>query len=1645
MRVRIWGARGSIPSPLRPEEVREKLISAILGISQIEDEGLKQDLIQAILEDAAVTGRRPVEPDTPEKRHQIVASYLETLSPLLSGSAGGNTPCVEVRTDRELFIIDAGSGIRNLGLELMAGPCGQGQGVIHLLFSHPHWDHIQGFPFFRPAFIPGNRIFIYSVHDLEGVLKRQQEPVNFPVSLAYMQAELIFIRLKPDETLEFGDLRIRCLRNEHPGDAYSFRFEKGDRVLVYASDAAYPAGLDLRPHLNFFADADILIYDAQFTQRESDEKEDWGHSSSFVGVEMAQQAQVKNLVLFHFDPAYSDANLAQILEDTLKFQQTQYPNQKPVNVLIAHEGQTFELTSTHLVQLQRVPGSKIATLKPSGIFNERVVLELKEQLQKLKKFDGPSHVVVDMSAIERLQVTGLSALVKLSKEQPTTSIALAGPTTTVQQLIELAGYADYFVIYPSLHSAISTLQAHETLNLPGQMIKNRYYIEAKMGDGQLGTVFKATDTRLNRPVAIKVLSRAFSEGAIEQFLQHGRQIIDLIHPNIVGVFDCDRDQGLPFMVEELIEGQTLGELIDQQAGQPLPYNLALRIAENIAQGLEYAHSQGVIHGDLKPKNILLADRVKISDFGLGRLESGKSPLTIDVPLDLITAHYLAPEQILGHPIDARTDLYALGIILYEMLTGQRPFGGSDQELMEQHRRRQPLPPRQLNPALPDTVEHLILKLLDKDPNKRYATARQTRRILAGMRVVVSSDVQPPAFAPYRGQPPVGRAEIWQQLQALWTKTEQGQGQLVMIAGEAGLGKTHLVRELAQHLNRATLLLGNCRQPDGRRAGQPFIDAVNDYLANTADNQNDSGKLKISPVGKLLDRVAPYAPEIAQFFTLLTEADRNLFSMEGHPDPTRRFSLAETLAEVTAEQPWLLILDDLHYADHSSLRLLQYLAGHCAGLNLMIVGLYRESEVAQHQLLAEILESFNQYRHYTRLNLKPLAEAEVAELLGQIWSQTVPADLVATIYRRSQGNPLYTAEIARLLTDENVVTWRGGQRHFEPVVEASLPVQLPEVILRRVHRLPRKTQLVLNQAAVLGPTFATSDLQEMDQHVEPDFYESLDILLERQLIHQGSRLNWLEFSHRQLQRTLYEDLTALKRRSLHRAAGEALERRYPSNLEAVSEELAHHFLQAGEPDKGLTYSLQAARLAESIHAQQNALLRYTQALDALEQLGLNETTQPQKFELLLRREQIYQHLGVRSAQAADLMALLALAQTLAEPTQQAVVLQRQASFEQANNRFNQADTAAQTALAAARQAGEARLEAAALLILAEIAAAQGHFGLAQERLQAAHHNLGQLNGSSEQARALNQQGAIHKNLNNYAEAAQAGQQANALSQAAGNRYIQADSLLLLGGLHFDQGDYGQALRYCQQALTLNRLIGSRLGEARSLNHLAMIYRALGEPALAQSYLQAALTIRRQLDDGRGKAEDLVVLSGIDLSRGEYWTARDYAGEALEIFQRFGLRPLESQSWLELGLAQELLGDLTKAEAAYSQGHKLQQELGNQAGALDAQAGLARCLLAAGQIDQARQRIEACLAALQDRGAAGLKHPIRLYLTAYWVLQAGGNKEKAVVALQAGCELLKKRAKTIEDVQLRTSFMEQVPENKELSTQLEAVSNKSKGCD
>ncbi|HXW00382.1 MAG TPA: AAA family ATPase, partial [Anaerolineae bacterium] len=345
------------------------------------------------------------------------------------------------------------------------------------------------------------------------------------------------------------------------------------------------------------------------------------------------------------------------------------------------------------------------------------------------------------------------------------------------------------------------------------------------------------------------------------------------------------------------------------------------------------------------------------------------------------------------------------IILYELFTGQPLFEGSDPEVLEHHRNSRPKPPRALNPSLSRSLEHLILKLLDKDPNRRYATARQVRRILTNMLQTAQRSSSSQRFTRQRWPALVGRKEPLKNLLDLWAETQQGHGQLVLISGEAGIGKTRLMQELAGSIGEATLIIGRCGQPEINRIYQPFIDAITTYLATTP------AELAAQQVGQVLSEAAHFIPEIHQILP-------NLPSQPPTPNP-QSFSLAESIARAAARRPWLLILDDFHWADPASVQLLDYLARHCSAMPMMIVVSYSSSDGPDNKLLSETLNRWKSYPAYTAILLAHLAENEVKDLLNHIWLQPAPADLVGAIYRRTQGNPLFIEETAKSLNDEEV--------------------------------------------------------------------------------------------------------------------------------------------------------------------------------------------------------------------------------------------------------------------------------------------------------------------------------------------------------------------------------------------------------------------------------------------------------------------------------------------------------------------------------------------------------------------------------------------------------------------------------------------------
>jgi phosphoribosyl 1,2-cyclic phosphodiesterase len=322
MRVRFWGTRGSIPVSLTWRDMRDRLVRAMVLAA-------------------------PHNLDTAEKAQAFVAKHFEFS---LSHTFGGHSSCVELETAAsadagQYFVCDMGSGARAFGEHVLARQSRR-PATVNIFMSHMHWDHIMGFPFFRPAYRPEYRLRIHGCHEqLEHAFRLQQDPPCFPVPFSTLAASIEFVRLTPGETYEIDGLSVTPMLQLHSGDSYGYRFEADDRSVVYTTDSEHKLEEAGEPekYAFFFRDADLVIFDAMYSLADAiSVKADWGHSSNVIGVELCQLAGAKRLALYHHEPANDDLAIARILEETRRLEELTREDE-PLEILAAYDGLEIEL------------------------------------------------------------------------------------------------------------------------------------------------------------------------------------------------------------------------------------------------------------------------------------------------------------------------------------------------------------------------------------------------------------------------------------------------------------------------------------------------------------------------------------------------------------------------------------------------------------------------------------------------------------------------------------------------------------------------------------------------------------------------------------------------------------------------------------------------------------------------------------------------------------------------------------------------------------------------------------------------------------------------------------------------------------------------------------------------------------------------------------------------------------------------------------------------------------------------------------------------------------------------------------------------------------------------------------------------------
>ncbi len=699
----------------------------------------------------------------------------------------------------------------------------------------------------------------------------------------------------------------------------------------------------------------------------------------------------------------------------------------------------------------------------------------------------------------------------------------------------------------------------------GTILDNKYQIQAHLGTGGMGEVYRVLDLDQDRVCALKILNEMMDEQAVCRRFHREFQVLNRFeHPRLVRTYAWGFAEDRPYFTMAYLPGKTLEKIIADHVrlGQFRASHF-FALVQQLAEGLAYIHAQGAVHRDLKPSNIMVLEtkegiETTILDLGLAKFRHLHSVSITQTGAAIGTAEYMSPEQGKGLWVDHRSDLYSLGIILYEMLTGTPPFSGQNPiSVIMKHIRESPPPIGEADVEVPEQTQQIVLKLLAKEPVDRYQSAEEVVRALPSGFVIPDDEQRGVPMKVMRPQF-VGRESEMKTLRALLKDVLVGEQRVVLISGEAGMGKSRLVEEL----------LGDAR--------------VYDFLSLKSAGREEGG----------------------QIYGVLIDAFQGMANLMGRmPDPveTDKFSVMErwlqVLKRLRAKKPIVLCLEDIQWLDELTLEFLQYVLRDPEPCPFLLCLTCRWSNL---EPLAEEIENFihsNEFAGATHIQLENLPREEVGYLAAlMLGERSIPRDALQTLFRETGGQPLFVVEAVRTLVNADVVRQNvSGNWQWGEFPETLLSDDFAEVLYRRIATLSVVQQRVLEYACVFLSNFSFELLAAIWRGDELELLDVLDELIAEGLLAAcGEDEDRYQFSQELCRRTIYDRMQNVRRRLLHREIGNTLEK--TEDAEELTEELADHFVAAQERDKAVKYTRLAGKKALEKHAYRQARKRFETVRD-----------------------------------------------------------------------------------------------------------------------------------------------------------------------------------------------------------------------------------------------------------------------------------------------------------------------------------------------------------------------------------------------------------------------------------------------------------------
>lgn len=712
------------------------------------------------------------------------------------------------------------------------------------------------------------------------------------------------------------------------------------------------------------------------------------------------------------------------------------------------------------------------------------------------------------------------------------------------------------------------------------LLANRYRVRAKLGRGGMGTVYEVDDTIQGGSLAMKVI-RSKGPMTPEQrlrFMEEFRAMSRLRHPNTLEVHDYGQlDEASAFFTMEIVSGQELGQLIREET---IPLDRVFHLLIQLLQALGFIHSRLYVHRDIKSSNIRILedDFLKLMDFGLmdqlGTPSNGRISGT---------PGYLPPEVVKGGIINASSDIYSVGCLAYELVTGRLPFVGDVGEVIWSHLNAKPDSLRRYREDLSPRLEAIVMRMLEKDQAKRYQQVSEVIEDLADVSgITVTRENLAHKQSYLTSSLLVGRDRELALLEEALTDVRNGTGRAVFIGAPPGTGKSRLAQEILLHgkLLNIPVLYGQCLEA-GMAPYEPMAQALHPLLAQSTDEE--------------IDR---HGPVLAKLFP-------DLVKQGIQPAPTllprlESSRLNETivswLQDVTARTPVILNFDDLQWIDPSSLEAFNQCIRRMQGHSLLCMGTFRSEEAPLgSSLWFTIDEGITQYLKLSTFDLTQ-SMALVRAMLGEVH---LSEEFAQFLFDATAGNAFFLTEVIRYLMEAGTLVFKQGFWHFPANVgEVALPTSVEATIIRRLSQLSPEARSLAQIASVQG-RYADRDLLfSMHGGSEEAFFACIDELIEGQfIIKDGTRLS---FPHDRVREALYQDVPADELPVLHHKVAMFLEQKSGDRKEAINE-LAHHYSRSAEHEKAYRYLRMAGDLAAANGIFGLAIQNWQQASSLLDTL------------------------------------------------------------------------------------------------------------------------------------------------------------------------------------------------------------------------------------------------------------------------------------------------------------------------------------------------------------------------------------------------------------------------------------------------------------